>query len=390
MTDGDTKKKAKKVKKAKKKATKQDPAKKGSRKPDLSDPASVIGSVVDAVKKKIKDFDTSITGAPTMYFNTGSFALNWCISGLPLTGGMPGGRVVEIFGEPSTGKSLILYKMMADVCSGDGYVILDDTESCFQPPYARSLGVDTDRVIPMDSDTVEEHFDRVIAVLAELRSKIGPDRPVMIALDSLAMLRTVHEAETEITKRDLSKAAVVRKGMRRLRVAMRKEPNTLYVVANHTIANIGDMWNPRTTPGGKSVPFQCSVRLELSSSRKVKEEGTNKIVGEEKIARVVKNKITYPFRECRLRVMFGKGLVPSFHLYETAQAAGVVVPTESKGYYTMEGAGKKFQAKTFYQEFAGQALELMDKQGQEESSRSERLASEFDDLDDDAECVIAD
>lgn len=383
-TGKDDAEKAKKPKAKKAKAKKKQEPKK---KVDVADPLAVIGAVVDAVKKKIKDFDTFVTGAPTHYFDTGSYALNWCISNLPVSGGMPGGRVVEVFGEPSAGKSLIIYKMMADVCSRGGFIILDDTESCFQPPYARSLGVNTDRVIPMDSDTVEEHFDRVIAVLEALRTKIGPEPPVLIVLDSLAMLRTMHEAETEISKKDLSKASVVRKGMRKLRIAMRREPNTLYVVANHVIANIGDKYKPRTTPGGKAVPFQCSVRVELSSSKKVKEEGTERVVGEEKIAHVVKNKIIYPFRKCRLRIMFGRGLVPSFHLYEVAQEADVVKATDSKGYYTMDGVDKKFQQKTFYTEFAGLALDQMEEKGKVENADNKIGSSEFDDLDEEAGAV---
>jgi len=395
VTDGDTGTKA--PKKAKKTNKKKKAKKAKTKKPkmNIADPVSVVGAVVAAVKKKMKDFDTHITGAPTAYFDTGSYALNWCISNLPLSGGMPGGRVVEIFGEPSAGKSLIIYKMMADVCRRGGYIILDDTESCFQPPYARSMGVDTDRLIPMDSNTVEEHFDRVIAILKELRSKIGPDLPIMIALDSLAMLMTVHEVDTGFEKKDMSKAGQVRKGMRMLRKAMRKEPNTLYVVANHVIANIGGgKWKPRTTPGGKSVPFQCSVRLELISSKKVVEEGTKRVLGEEKIAHVVKNKIIYPFRQCRLRVMFGRGLVPSFHLYEAAQQSGVVVQGRTKdektgkmkdstGYYTMKGAGKKFQAKTFYTEFAEAALKEMDAMGRDENANVGIVNAEFDDLDKD-------
>jgi RecA/RadA recombinase len=116
------------AKKAKKKA------KKGKKKLDLGDPVAVVGAVVESVKKKVKDFDTGVAGVPVIYFDTGSFALNWCVSDLAVTGGMPGGRVVEIFGYPSTGKSLIIYKMMAGVSRRGGYIILDDTESCYMEP----------------------------------------------------------------------------------------------------------------------------------------------------------------------------------------------------------------------------------------------------------------
>ena len=355
-------------KKAKKKRAKRKIRSKSAAKGvNLNKPTSVIDAVVKAVKKRNKDFETGVAGEPVIYFDTGSYALNWCISGQALSGGMPGGRVVEIFGDPATGKSLILYKMMAAVCAAGGFIILDDTESCYMEPYARHLGVDTDRVIPMDSDTAEEHFERVIILLDELRSRVGSEVPIMIALDSLALLRTEHEAETEITKRDLSKASVVRKGMRLLRTVMRRDLNTVYVVANHKIANIGDRFNPSTTPGGKSVPFQCSVRIELLMSNAVKEEKTERKLGVEVIARVVKNKIIEPFRQCRLRVMYKSGIVPDFHLYDIAQIAGVCKPAkakkgegESKGWYDMEGVHRSFQRKYFYDNLVDRALKLLD------------------------------
>lgn len=394
MTESTTKKPAKKTAK-KKKA-------KGARKFDpATDPAAVVSAVVESVKKKITDFDIGVAGAPVIYFDTGSFALNWCISGLALSGGMPGGRVVEIFGDPSTGKSLIIYKMMAAVCRAGGFIILDDTESCYMEPYAAKLGVENKRVIPMDSDTVEEHFERVLVVLADLRSKVGPHVPILIALDSLAMLRTQHEADTPIDKRDLSKASVVRKGMRQLRVAMRKDVNTCYVVANHVIANIGDKYRPRTTPGGKAVPFQSSVRLELLLSNKVIEEGTKRVLGVETIAKVVKNKIIEPFRQCRVRVMYRTGIVPNYHLYETAQAAGVVKQArtrgddgklkDAKGWYTMDGVKTKFQAKTFYEKYVDQALTAMDVRPDTVGAPTdEEIADDEISVDPEVEAVVAD
>ena len=241
-------------------------------------------------------------------------------------------------------------------------MIIDDTEGCYMEPYAAKLGVDIKRVIPLDSDTVEEHFRRVLELLTQTRAVVGPDVPILIALDSLALLRTEHEADTDIDKRDLTKASIVRKGMRQLRVAMRRDGHTCYVVANHVIANIGDRYRPRTTPGGKAVPFQSSVRIELLLSNKVVEEKTKRVLGVETIAKVVKNKIIEPFRQCRLRVMYRTGLVRDFNLYDTAKLAGVVRPTKSEGWYRMDGVKNKFQAKTFYAKLIPQALALMDSQ----------------------------
>lgn len=351
-------------KKAKKKAKKKSAKKKQKKQQlDLNNPTEVIGAIVASAQKKVTDLDIGSAGPPAIFYDTGSYALNWCLSNLAVTGGVPGGRVVEIFGDPSTGKSLIIYKIMAHVTTGlGGYVILDDTEGCYMEPYAAKLGVDVKRVIPLDSDTVEEHFKRVLELIASTRALIGPKVPILVALDSLALLRTEHEAETEMDKRDLTKASLVRKGMRKLRIAMRRDGYTCYVVANHTIANIGDRYRPRTTPGGKAVPFQCSARIELLMSNKVVEEGTKRVLGVETIAKVVKNKIIEPFRQCRLRVMYKTGLVRDFGLYDVAKMAKIVRPTKSEGWYIMDGVKNKFQQKTFYTKHLDRALTLFELQ----------------------------
>lgn len=371
-----------KRKKGKGKKQAQKPAQKKDKKKklDLNDPAAVIEAIVASAKKKVADLDVGSAGPPVVYFDTGSYALNWCVSNLAVTGGVPGGRVVEIFGDPSTGKSLIIYKVMACVTQRGGYVILDDTESCYMEPYAAKLGVDVKRVIPLDSDTVEEHFERVLELHTKTRALLGPTVPILIALDSLAMLRTKHEAETEIDKRDLSKASVVRKGMRQLRIAMRRDNYTCYIVANHVIANIGDRYRPRTTPGGKAVPFQCSARIELELRGKVREEKTNRVLGVETYANIVKNKVIEPFRSCRLRIMYRTGLVSGFGLYEVAKTAGVVRPTRSEGWYRMDGVKSKFQAKTFYEKHTQRALELLELQ--QPMPEPPPVESESDDLDD--------
>jgi RecA/RadA recombinase len=101
--------------------------------------------------------------------------------------------VIEVFGDPSTGKSILIYKLMAYATTNGGYAVLDDVEDCYMEAWGSKLGVDNTKVIPLDSDTIETHTERVIELRKQLRKKIGSDAPIVIALDCLAALSTRHE-----------------------------------------------------------------------------------------------------------------------------------------------------------------------------------------------------
>ncbi len=336
------------------------------------DPQKLIDAVVASVMKSAGKNDTLygwspgiILGRPRFYVDTGSYALNWAISGLPLSGGYPGGRVVELFGDPSTGKSLLIYYALGWVTQHGGYGILDDTESCYMDVYGASLGIDNSRLIYLNSTTIEEHFTAIRRLRAEIRKKLGPEPPILMALDSLAQLSSEHEMETEFTKSDMTKAKQIKKGMRLLRPEMVEDEHTLYIVANHTIANIGDTYHPTTTPGGGGVKFQSSTRVELQLRGKLKEKvgGKDRTVGVDSQAKVVKNKIIAPFRECRLQIRFDRGVDKEYDIFESAKAAGVLEMVSQNGWYNFVGAVKGergFQQKTFYESRLQEALELME------------------------------
>lgn len=330
---------------------------------------SVLASVQKSYDKKKKTDPTMLSlGSFTKTrsaVDSGCYALNWIMTGYPLSGGYPGGRVVEIFGEASTGKSLLIYHALANVIRAGGYGILDDTEACYSPYFGELLGIDHSRLIILESITVEDHFAATEKLLEKLREKIGPEKPILIALDSLATLTTIHEKKVGFEKPSMTRAKTVKLAMRLLRPVLAKDQMTSYLIANHVIANIGNVYQPTTTPGGGGVKFQSSVRIDLQFRGKLREGGGKDglVIGEKVCAKAVKNKMTSPFKECILEIYTEGdklGVVRESGLFEAAKVAGVVVASESKGWNKMKNGKKKFQSATFYEEYVDKALEKME------------------------------
>jgi recombination protein RecA len=249
------------------------------------------------------------------WLDTGCYALNWAISGRFLWG-YPLGHTVEIFGDPSTGKSFLVARALARAQAQEGVTLLDDTEGAYNLDWMQTLGIDTGRLAYVHSRTVEQHLavaEGFLSAYAALLKKKKIKGPGLLALDSLAQLSTKHEMETKLDKRDMTKAAEWKAFFR----IVGHECNTLPVVhlsANHTIANIGNPWQTRTTPGGGGPKFHATVRVDLRSVSKIK-------VGHDYVgvlcrAVVDKNRIAPPWKEVRVAIPFhqpisrASGLIP--------------------------------------------------------------------------------
>ena len=326
---------------------------------------NVLSSVEKSYEKKKKTDPTMLSlgnfGKERFAVDSGCYALNWIMTGYPLTGGYPGGRVIELFGEASTGKSLLIYHALGNAIRAGGYGILDDTEACYDPEFGERMGIDNSRLILLESITVEDHFEATRRILETLRKKIGLTKPILIALDSLATLTTIHEQKVKFEKPSMTRAKTVKLAMRLLRPVLSKDTRTVYLIANHVIANIGNVYNPKTTPGGGGVKFQSSVRVDLEFRGMLKDGDL--VIGEKVRAKAIKSKMTTPFKECLLEIYTEgdiSGVVRESGLFEAAKMSGVVQTSESKGWHKMVGGKKKFQSATFYEEFVEKALEKME------------------------------
>jgi len=282
------------------------------------------------------------------WLDSSNYALNKVVSG-DYKKGLPFGRVLEVFGDPSTGKSLLIYHWIANVQKLGGVAILDDTEDAYTEEFGSMLGIDNGSLILLSSLTVEEHFEKVFLGYKDSKGKERPglvdliwekdtNCPILVALDSLALLSTRHEQEVRLEKPDMSKAKIIRAALRNSSSWM-KRGNLMHVISNHVTSRIGVMFgNPKTTPGGSGVPFSASVRLELSYTGKIKDENNpDNIIGVRSVAKGSKNKVSAPFQKCELEIYFGKGVDQFSGLMDSMMSFGVLKEGEKKGYVEVFG-----------------------------------------------------
>jgi len=245
------------------------------------------------------------------WLDSGNYALNWAMSGR-FQRGYPLGHSVEFFGDPSTGKSYLIDRAIGRVQADGGVALLDDTEGAHNLEWMeRALGVNVDDLAYERSHTVKQHLEVALAFLKAF--SIPKHHVGVLACDSLASLSTTHELETQLEKRDMTKAAELKAFFRIIGGNLGALP-VAYLCTNHTIANIGDMYHRRTTPGGGGPKFHATVRIDLRSPSKLKVE--NAYVGVMCRAVVDKNRLSPPWKEVRLVIPFGQpisrasGLIP--------------------------------------------------------------------------------
>jgi recombination protein RecA len=259
------------------------------------------------------------------WVDTGNYALNRIVSGDYLKG-YPCGKIVELFGDPSTGKSFFIYKAIANFQQQFGKnaaCVLDDTEDAFMTDVGNKLGVDSDRLIRMSSDTVEEHFNKVFLGIKGKKDdeneksnkqpgmlpfilEANPEAKILLALDSVAALSTVHERDKGFEKDDMTKAKKLKAGLR-MNWKFISNNDVLYMIANHVYDVITAYIPTKATPGGKGIPFMSSVRIEMTMKQKHK-NANGVITGVDSDLFIKKNKIAPPFRKTTIKIDFVTGI----------------------------------------------------------------------------------
>jgi recombination protein RecA len=205
----------------------------------------------------------------------------------------------------------------------------------------------------LNSLTVEEHFEKVFLgwkdskgkqkkSLVDLIVENDPDCPIVVALDSVALLSTRHEQEVKFDKPDMVKAKQIRAGMRMVSSHLQNN-NILHLISNHLIAKIGVLFgNPKTTPGGSGIPFQASVRIELSLGKKIKhKDNEDKKVGIQSRVYIAKNKVSEPFKETTLDIYFDSGVDAYSGIPELMVDSGMLIEEEGNRFTYTAPDGKK-------------------------------------------------
>lgn len=240
-------------------------------------------------------------------------------------GGIPRGRIVEIFGPASSGKTTLLYHIMAEAQKKGGTCAFIDTEHALDPPYAQRVGVDTDDLYICQPDYGEQALE-----VADQLVRSGEF--MVVCIDSVAGLVTKAELDGEMG--DQSVGGIPRlmsKAMRKLAGNVNKT-NTACIFTNQIREKIGVMFgSPETQPGGRALPFHASQRLDIRRIETLKEGDL--AVGIRSRVKAVKNKVAPPFREAEFNIYYGKGISWEASLLDLGEASGVVGKTKN-GHYS--------------------------------------------------------
>ncbi|MCX8060565.1 MAG: recombinase RecA [Aquificaceae bacterium] len=278
---------------------------------------------------------------------TGSLALDIATG----VGGIPRGRVIEIFGPESSGKTTLALHIIAEAQRRGGIAVFIDAEHALDPKYAEKIGVDTENLYISQPDYGEQALE-----IAE--SLIASNAVDLIVLDSVAALVPRDELEGEIGEAHVGKQArLMSQALRKLK-GMAHRANTAIIFINQLREKIGVMFgNPETTPGGRALKFFADMRLDVRRVGELKEGGEKS--GNRVRVRVVKNKLAPPFQEAEFDVLYGEGICKLCDLIDVASELKII--TKSGAWYSYGevrlGQGKE-QAKKLLQENPELAQEI--------------------------------
>jgi recombination protein RecA len=282
--------------------------------------------------------------------STGALAIDLALG----VGGLPRGRVVEIFGPESSGKSTLAMHVVAEAQRNGGICAYIDAEHAMDPAYASAIGVDIDELLISQPDTGEQALE-----IADTLIRSGALDVVVI--DSVAALTPRAEIEGEMGDTHVGlQARLMSQALRKLTANLNKS-KTICVFINQLREKIGVMFgSPETTPGGRALKFYSSVRLDIRRIESIK-DGVE-VVGNRTRVKVVKNKVAPPFKQAEFDIMYGKGISREGSIIDIGVDLGIV--KKSGAWYTYEGEqlgqGKE-NAKTFLLENAELMVEIDEK-----------------------------
>ncbi|MGQ9455376.1 MAG: recombinase RecA [Armatimonadota bacterium] len=270
---------------------------------------------------------------------TGSIALDLALG----VGGIPRGRITEIYGQESSGKTTLAYHIIAECQKAGGVAAFVDAEHSVDATYAENLGVDVNSLLVSQPDTGEEALEIMDALIRSGAVDV-------VVLDSVAALVPKAEIEGEMGDSHVGlQARLMSQALRKIGGSLSKS-NACAIFINQVREKIGVMFgNPETTPGGRALKFWASVRLEVRRMETIKVSG--QAVGTRVKVKVAKNKVAPPFREAEFDIMFGKGISRSGNVLDVATELGLIAKTGTWFIYADQRIGQgRENAKKFLEE----------------------------------------
>jgi len=321
----------------------------------------------DLIKSINKDHGSKIAynlehdDSPThvkRWISTGSKQLDYLVANRR-NGGLPEGRIVEIFGPPSIGKSHIAIQLAKSTQDLGGIVVYIDTENATSVENLSLLGVDiSKRFVYVDTHCTEEVLSIAESTIMKAKA-MDKDVPITIIWDSVAATSPKAELTGDYDKETIGlQARAISKGMRKITGVIANQ-KVLMICLNQIRMKIGVMYgDPTTTPGGKSIPFHSSVRIKLGAGQPIKNKD-GEIIGINVSAKTIKNKVAAPFRTCDFEIHFGKGIREHEQLFDELRKHGesksngkLVSVTGTSTWKTLhvvdEKTGEVFVEKKFY------------------------------------------
>lgn len=276
---------------------------------------------------------------------TGSLSLDIALG----HGGIPRGRIVEIYGPESSGKTTVALHMVAEVQKRGGIAGFIDAEHALDPSYAKNIGVDIDNLYISQPDNGEQALE-----ICETMVRSGAVD--IIIVDSVAALVPKAEIDGDMGDSHVGlQARLMSQALRKLTGVISKS-NCIVIFINQLREKVGVMFgNPETTTGGRALKFYSSIRLDVRRTESIRQQG--EVIGNRTRIKVVKNKIAPPFKEAEFDIMFGKGISREGDVLDLASNVGIIV--KSGAWYAYEG-NKIGQGRENAKLFLAQHPELMD------------------------------